>query len=110
MTQTVGFYCPVCKIKYVQHRCKEGLPYGHPKKDALWVYAKHYSRGEETVKIIDSSGLRYNTFRGYPPNIDLISFQEGWVPKVSPEKLQLFKEAFEARWLSASYPPGEKIW
>jgi hypothetical protein len=50
--QTIGYWCDECRVKYVQHACKDRrLPCGHDFDGALRVYAKAYGRGGESVSI-----------------------------------------------------------
>jgi CspA family cold shock protein len=49
--QTVGYWCDECRVKYVRHACREGLPCGHDMAQAVFVYAKAYGRGGETVRM-----------------------------------------------------------
>jgi hypothetical protein len=49
--QTVGYWCDECRQKYVRHACKGGLPCGHSKDDAIFVYAKYYATGGEFVSL-----------------------------------------------------------
>lgn len=51
MTQTIGYWCDECRCKYVQHKCRDGLPCGHDKDTAILVYAKAFGRGGERVKM-----------------------------------------------------------
>jgi hypothetical protein len=51
MTQTIGYYCDLCREKYVQHKCQDGLPCGHDKAEAIRVYAKSFGRGSERVEM-----------------------------------------------------------
>lgn len=46
MTQSIGYWCDECRVKYVQHVCKDDrLPCGHPFGEAVRVYVKGYGRG-----------------------------------------------------------------
>ena len=51
LMETIGFWCDECRVKYVRHACKEQLPCGHPKVNAIRVYAKAFGRGGENVSV-----------------------------------------------------------
>lgn len=51
MTQYTGFYCPSCRIRYVAHVCKEGLPCGHSKDEALYCWRWDYTGGYKEILI-----------------------------------------------------------
>lgn len=53
MTSTVGYWCDECRRKYVQHVCRDGLPCGHPKEEAVYVYAKHYGKGQDETVLLE---------------------------------------------------------
>lgn len=59
--QTIGYWCDECRLKYVRHACKEGLPCGHDKGAAVAVYAKAYAtRGEQVIlRWTDPEGDHY---------------------------------------------------
>jgi hypothetical protein len=49
--QTIGYWCDECRVKYVRHACKTNLPCGHTTGEAVFVYAKAFGRGGETVSL-----------------------------------------------------------
>ena len=49
MTITVGFWCDECRLKYVRHVCKEGLPCGHDLGQAVFVHCQRFKQGNESV-------------------------------------------------------------
>src|SRR5689334_12003428 len=49
--QTIGYWCDVCRTKYVRHECKTALPCRHSIFAAIMVYAKAYGRGGEEVEM-----------------------------------------------------------
>jgi hypothetical protein len=68
MTETLGYYCPTCNVKYVRHACRrvideensvKELPCKHPFEQSRYVYAKRYKGGERVV-LITFKGTRFN--------------------------------------------------
>jgi hypothetical protein len=47
--------------------CKDGLPCGHPRKDALLIYAKSYARNGENVSISGIDGNILDVWIDYDP-------------------------------------------
>lgn len=114
MTQTVGYYCPLCKTKYVKHSCQNGLPCNHPKLNSVFVRAKRYGRGGEDVRLIWRKGdvmlsidhqegdLEYiNDYAKFFKNTDtdvesgVVSIDE-WMSRQEGK----IKEAYMSRWQS----------
>jgi hypothetical protein len=51
MTETIGYYCDECRMKYVRHKCKDGLPCGHDKSEAVFVYCHYFAKSGEHVEM-----------------------------------------------------------
>lgn len=121
MTQTFGYYCDECRRKYVNHKCKDGLPCAHDINEAIFIHAKHYSHCEtvfmqvgDTV-ILDASIFRKpkheqvtghnllwnHTLEAGGPGVDLGE----WIKKQDGKTLR----AFEARWDSNDRIPQWRL-
>jgi hypothetical protein len=132
--QTVGYWCDECRTKYVQHKCKDGLPCGHDRKDAIKVYVKAYGKSHqrvtlswhkpserkagiaerETTRLVITYKPRPGTMYAVRHSRDLwayeITLEDGTKVRVGdwlkgqPEKI---RRAFLERWSSSKEPP---IW
>jgi len=50
--QTIGYWCDECRRKYVKHACRGGLPCGHEKSRAIFIYCKAYRTAGESLTLI----------------------------------------------------------
>ena len=116
MTQTVGYWCDECRVKYVQHMCHDGLPCGHDKQAAIYIYAKNYSKGGEYIEIQHAhmtwtAWLRLKpreqgvTYIGRP--IIQVETEDGWINYWDwlCEFHANVIRAVEGRWTSDKFPP-----
>jgi len=119
MTQTVGYWCDECRTKYVQHKCKDGLPCSHDKAQAVYVYAKGYGKGGEFVQMEWSTGT-LSSFLNHRPKPKTLYYgwsRSLWATWIEAEGEQvgewlhkqegLVARAFLSRWDSQKEPP---IW
>lgn len=119
MTQTNGYWCDECRAKYVEHTCKnDTLPCGHDFGAAIFVYAKSYGRGGETVKI-----AKLGIFDLFTKDEDLVGQRwqfKWWIRNERTDQEEplaewikrqddRFVRAFCARWHSAKEPPDWRM-
>ena len=87
MTQSYGYYCPKCKIRWRTSVCLDGsCPAGHPLSECFWIYHQFGGFGHRIR--IKSTKLNYGeTF------LDVSSLRE-WIQKKQIE-IPAFAEVFE---------------
>lgn len=57
MTISVGYYCQYYRRRYVRHKCKDGLPCGHPIDESVFIWLQRFSGGAEgkpTISVVMS--------------------------------------------------------
>jgi hypothetical protein len=79
---TVGYWCDECRVKYVQHLCKDGLPCRHDKDEAVYVWAKHFAKSGEAVRL-----------RVYGETVQL------WIHKKPKDKKRVLYSDWQTRYL-----------
>lgn len=116
MTQTVGYWCDECRLKYVQHMCHDGLPCGHDKAAAVYIYAKNYAKGGQYVEFRygEQEWAVWMRVKPREPGVTYIGrpgwqvqTDEGWIGywdwlcQFPP----IIIRAIEERWSSWKFPP-----
>ncbi|MEW6212536.1 MAG: hypothetical protein AB1631_29695 [Acidobacteriota bacterium] len=118
---TVGYWCDECRRKYVRYTCKEGLPCGHDKADAIYVECQAFAKSGEAVYMsteddswrvslwiypLKDEGRRcYSQLWDYAVRINRSEravFVGEWLPLQEPKVIR----AFDSRWDSHKEPPG----
>lgn len=110
MTETVGYYCPECGKKYVRHKCKDSLPCGHGKENAIYVYHKWCAKRDNKI-VMRRGNIIYedkidDDFR-FPRDMLDVKYQHGFRPDMNEEDLKDFQDAFEKKDMSLKRPPKE---
>lgn len=61
MTQHSGFYCLLCRTRYVYHACKDGLPCEHDKRDAFYTFRWDCTGGYQKFMVANERfGVLFN--------------------------------------------------
>lgn len=119
MTQTNGYWCDECRTKYVEHSCKgDTLPCEHEFNKAIFVYAKSYGRGYESVSI---RGLGRFTLTTKDEDLIGQRWQFKWwiednrtgkeepVAEWIKRQEDKYVRAFCGRWMTTKSPPDWRV-
>lgn len=93
MTQTYGWFCPECNVRYRASACTDNkCPNGHSLDNAYWVYLKTYGNSFEIS--IKGTGLQIHKFPVFKDHFHRHIRLKKWIAEQVQEQPE-FRPIFE---------------